>query len=403
MLTRAEATERRRVWAGPSLFSDGFRPFFLFGALHAALMMALWVPWYLGFIRLPSAFAPVVWHSHELLFGYVPAIVAGFLLTAVPGWTGRRPIVGWPLVGLLALWLLGRGAIALSSRYPPAVVAAFSLAFPVTLFAVIAREILASRNWRNLPVTGAVCTLALAQAIFHYEIWRYGRSTYGDHLAVAVTLVLITIIGGRNVPSFTTIWPKWNSRCALSTSADAFDLIPAVFGFAALLAWISAPSFPANHAVMAGLLIAAGLLLAMRQVRRRPPRMLAEPLVAMLHIGFAFVPLGFVLAGYAMWTEERSAATAATHAWMVGATGLVTLAVMTRVTRGNTGRALIMPFGTVLIHALMFTAAAARITAALFPETAFIGLSLAGAAWIVAFTLFASFYGSMLLRPAMPA
>lgn len=135
-----------RGWTGPALLSYGFRPFFLFGALHAALMLALWVPWHIGLIALPSAFPPVAWHSHELLFGYVPAIVAGFLLTAVPNWTGRLPVVGWPLAGPAALWLLGRIAVAASLGVPPVLVALLPLAFPLALGLVIGRKIVAGRN-----------------------------------------------------------------------------------------------------------------------------------------------------------------------------------------------------------------------------------------------------------------
>ena len=388
----------RRFPASLALFSYGFRPFFLFGTLQAALMVAIWVPWYLGFIGLPSAFPPVAWHSHELLFGYVPAIMAGFLLTAVPNWTGRPPIVGSPLIGLFALWLLGRVGVAVSSLCPPAIVAAFSLAFPLALFGVMAREIVAARNWRNLKLLAGIVILTLSQALFHYEIWRYGRATYGDHLAVATALTMIIIVGGRIVPSFTSNWLKQNNPGPLPASPGLFDRIAAVVGVTALLAWVGAPYVPAAHTAIAGLLLIAGLLHVMRQLRWRPERTLAEPLVAVLHLGYAFVPLGFLLAAYALWTGERPAATAGTHAWTVGAIGLMTLAVMTRVTRGHTGHPLTAPFGTVTIYVLMVTAAATRITAALLPETAFFVLSLSGPAWVGSFALFASLYGPMLLR-----
>lgn len=392
----------QRAWTGPALFSYGFRPFFLFGAVHAALMVGFWVPWYLGFIRLPIAFPPVVWHSHELLFGYVPAIMAGFLLTAVPNWTGRPPIVGWPLIALFALWLLGRAGVALSSISSPTIVATFSLAFLLALFAVLAREIVAAKNWRNLKLLAGIGVLTLAQALFHYEIWRYGRATYGDHLALAAALTMIIIVGGRIVPSFTGNWLKQNNPGALPASPDLFDRIAAIVGVTALLAWVGAPYVPAAHMGIAGLLLIAGLLHMMRQIRWRPERTLAEPLVAVLHLGYAFVPLGFLLAAYALSTGERPAATAGTHAWTVGAIGLMTLAVMTRAIRGHTGHPLTAPFGTIVIYALMATAAATRITAALLPETAFVVLSLSGAAWVGAFVLFASLYGPMLLRrPAM--
>ncbi len=232
----------QRAWSGPALFTYGFRPFFLFGALHAALMVALWVPWHLGVISIPSAFPPVVWHSHELLFGFVPAVVAGFLLTATPNWTGRLPVVGWPLALLFGLWLAGRIAIAASAHLSPLAAAALALAFPLALAGVLGRELVAGRNWRNLKVLAGVAALALAQALFHYEAWRHGRSTYGDHLALAATLVLIMIVGGRIVPSFTTNWLKQNNPGPLPAPFDRFDMAAMIVGVAALGAWVAAPA-----------------------------------------------------------------------------------------------------------------------------------------------------------------
>lgn len=388
-----------RGWTGPALLSYGFRPFFLFGALHAALMLALWVPWYLGLIALPSAFAPVAWHSHELLFGYVPAIVAGFLLTAVPNWTGRLPVVGWPLAGLIALWLLGRIAVAASLGVPPVLVALLTLAFPLTLGFVIGREIVAGRNWRNLKVLAGVAALAVAQALFHYEVWRHGRATYGDHLALAATLMLIMIVGGRIVPSFTTNWLKRENPGTQPAPFGAFDTVSMIVAAVALAGWVAAPAWPAMGAEFGVLLIAAGALQAVRLLRWQGHRTLAEPLVTVLHVGFAFVPLGFGLAGFALMAEADAVATGATHAWTVGAIGMMTLAMMTRSTRGHTGHALTAPPGTIAIYVLMLLAVAARLTAAFAAPWAAPSLALAALAWIGAFGLFITIYGPMLVRP----
>jgi uncharacterized protein involved in response to NO len=389
----------QRAWTGPALFTYGFRPFFLFGALQAALMVAIWVPWYLGLIRAPSAFPPVVWHTHELLFGYVPAIFAGFLLTAVPNWTGRLPVLGWPLAGLFALWLLGRAVVAGSQWFDPFSVAALSLAFPLALSAVIGREIVAGKNWRNLAVLAGIAVLMLAQGLFHYEIWRYGRSTYGDHLAVAATLVMIMLIGGRIVPSFTINWLKMNNPGPLPTPFNSYDKIAMVVGVLALLAWVAAPLSAALEGAAAALCLLAGALHAIRLGRWQGWRTLREPLVTVLHIAYAFVPLGFLLAAIALWDGQSPVATGATHAWTTGAIGLMTLAVMTRASRGHTGHTLTAPPGTVAIYALIIVAALARLVAALWPEALFPALSLAGLAWVGAFGLFAALYGPMLVKP----
>jgi len=390
--------EKHRSWAGPALFSYGFRPFFLFGALHAALMVALWIPWYLGFLSLPSALPPIVWHSHELLFGYVPAIVAGFLLTAVPNWTGRLPVVGWPLIGLFALWCLGRAVVAMSVHVPVWLVAGLSLAFPAALAGVIAREVVAGKNWCNLKVLAGVTILMIAQGVFHYEVWRYGRAIFGDRLALAAALSLIMLVGGRIVPSFTTNWLKQNNPGPLPTPFNRFDQVVMIIGVGALVGFAAAPLLPAAQPLIAVVLASAGVAHLLRQLRWRPERTLAEPLLTVLHVAYAFVWLGFFLAAYAFFLRESLAATGAMHAWMVGAIGLMTLAVMTRATRGHTGRALTAPVGTVVVYGLIIVAALARILAALWPEMLFWALNIAGLAWVAAFLLFAGLYGPMLTR-----
>src|SRR5215831_3424636 len=153
---------RVRSWQGAAILSYSFRPFFLFAALHAMLAILLWVPWFLGLVTLPSLLPPVAWHAHSLLFGYVPAVIAGFLLTAVPNWTGRLPVVGWPLAGLFSLWLAGRIATLVSPQLGPWLTAIADLSFLCTLTAVVGCEILSARNWRNLKVLLALSVLLVA-------------------------------------------------------------------------------------------------------------------------------------------------------------------------------------------------------------------------------------------------
>lgn len=394
MSTMAQA----RAWRGPALFSFGFRPFFLGGAIHAAVMVGLWVPWYLGVISVPSAFPPVAWHAHELLFGYVPAVVAGFLLTAVPNWTGRLPVVGRPLAALFALWLLGRAVVALSYAMNPALVAAATLAFPLTLAAVLGREIVMGRNWRNLKVLVAVLLLATAQALFHFEVWQFGRATYAAQLAVAVTIMLIMIIGGRIVPSFTLNWLRQNNPGPLPAPMTRFDLAAMVVSGVALAAWVALPAFPDLHTFTGLLLLVAGIAQGVRQLRWMPHRTGREPLVAVLHAGYGFVPLGFLLAAYAALTDDPAMNPGAIHAWTVGGIGLMTLAVMTRATRGHTAHALTAPLSTVAIYAGIVIAAFARIAAVAVPEWTLVALPVAAVAWVASFAGFAIIYGPMLLN-----
>jgi uncharacterized protein involved in response to NO len=390
-----------RAWRGPAILSYGFRPFFFLGAAHAALMVALWVPWHLGFLSMPSAFPPVAWHAHELLFGYVLAIVAGFLLTAVPNWTGRMPVVGWPLAALVLLWLLGRLVVAASDLLAPSIVVIASLAFPVALLAILGREIAAARNWRNLKILATIAVLTIAQGVFHWEVERFGRATYGDHLAIAAAIVLIIIVGGRIIPSFTTNWLKRANPGPLPTPHDGFDDAASLVGACALALWVAAPALSGLEYVLASILFVAGVLNVIRLARWRAWRSFAEPLVLVLHVAYAFVPIGFFFAVAAILYGSDVGATAATHAWAIGAIGLMTLAVMTRATRGHTGRALTAPPATVAIYLFMLIAVAARITATLVPETTMITLPLAGTGWVTAMLLFCIAYGPAIWRPRL--
>lgn len=388
---------RVRQWNGPAIFSYGFRPFFLFGAIHAAFMVALWVPWFLGFISLPSSFAPVVWHEHELLFGYVPAVVAGFLLTAVPNWTGRLPVTGWPLATLFLVWLAGRISVAVSAWLPYLAVTVISLAFPLALFALIGREILSGKNWRNAKVLFVVALLTLSQLLFHYEAGRFGRPVISDRLAIAATIMLIMIIGGRIVPSFTTNWLKKANPGLLPAPFSRFDRIAMIAGAVALAAWVWNPAHAGAGFIVGILLTAAGILQVLRITRWHPLRTFAEPLVTILHAGFAFVPLGFLFASLAAFTNISGAQTAAIHAWTVGAIGTMTLAVMTRASRGHTGQSLTAPPATVAIYTAIIVAAAARIAAAFLPTWTMLLMPIAGLAWIAAYLGFALAYAPLLL------
>ncbi|MGU9979180.1 NnrS family protein [Phreatobacter sp. HK31-P] len=395
----ATTMEQLRAWRGPAFFSYGFRPFFFSGAVLAALLIAFWVPWFLALIAVPSAFPPLAWHSHELLFGYVPAIVAGFLLTAVPNWTGRLPVVGRPLMLLFALWLAARVAMTVSALLDPLVLALLVLAFPVALAGMIAREIVAGSNWRNLKVLIGVALLGVAQALFHYEIWRFGRPVVADRLAIGAIVMLIMIVGGRIIPSFTTNWLKRENPGRQPATFGRFDLVAMIVAGTALAAWVVVPLAPVLETPAGLLLVATGVLKAVRLVRWAGERTLAEPLVTVLHVAFAFVPAGFLLSGWALLADSVAARSAGIHAWTTGAVGMMTLAVMTRATRGHSGRPLTAPPSTVLIYVAVFLAALLRIVAAFLPDHSVALIAAAGLAWVLAFGGFAVAYGAMLVGP----
>jgi uncharacterized protein involved in response to NO len=394
-------SEQVRAWAGPAMFSYGFRPFFLLGAAWAALAMVLWVPMLAGWLMLPTAFDPVSWHAHEFLFGFLGAVVAGFLLTAVPNWTGRLPIVGWPLAALFLLWLAGRLAVAVSAGLPPLFVALVDLSLPVALAIAIGREILAGRNWRNLMVLAMLGVFALANAIFHYEaaLGLYPAQGAGLRLGLGAALMMIAVIGGRIVPSFTRNWLVKRGVTRLPAAPmQRLDKAALLVLLVALLLWAGLPAHP-----LAGVtLILAGVLHLHRMARWRGHATFAEPLVTVLHAGYAFLPLGAVAMGAEILEPGLLGAAAAQHLWMGGAVGLMTLAVMSRATLGHTGRPLAAGPGTMVVYVALILSVLVRLAAGMLPAQAGVLHAVSGLLWIAAFGGFAALYGPLLMRAAPP-
>lgn len=385
------ALSRRRDYTGPALFSYGFRPFFLCAGLWAAFGILLWLPQYYGLANLPTAFGALDWHIHEMLFGYVTAAIAGFLLTAVPNWTGRLPVNGAPLALLAALWLAGRAAIATSALIGPVLAAVVDIAFLVALAGVAAREIVAGKNWRNLRVLVVLAVLAAGNVVFHIEANVAGAADFGVRISIAAVVLLISLIGGRIVPSFTSNWLARKNPGRMPVSFSRFDALCIAGGAVALVAWIAAPA----HTATGALLFAAGAAHAVRLARWAGDRTLADRLVLVLHVAYGFVPAGFLMLGAAVLSPAVPAS-AGVHAWTAGAVGLMTLAVMTRASLGHTGHPLVASAGTQAIYALAFLAAVLRIAGSLSGAPPLV--DLAAAAWIAAFASFVAIYGPLLAR-----
>jgi uncharacterized protein involved in response to NO len=386
-----------RAWRGPALLTFGFRPFFFGAGVWAVLIMVFWVLILSGLLTLRTAFDPVSWHAHEFLFGYLSAVVAGFLLTAVPNWTGRLPIVGWSLGGLFALWVLGRIAVCFSLMLPPLVVAVADLAMPVALGLVLAREIVAGKNWRNLIVLGMLAVFTFANGLFHWEAatGAYAAQGYGLRLGLGTAVMMIAVIGGRVVPSFTRNWLVKRAAGRLPTPPmQRFDKAALLAMLIALLLWVVLP----DHLVTGVALLLAGFAHAVRLARWAGYRTGQEPLVTVLHSAYGFVPLGSLAIGAEILWPGTFGAASAQHLWMAGAIGLMTLAVMTRATLGHTGQPLTAGAATVAIYVAMMVAVLARFGAGYWPSDAVWLHNVAGLGWIVAFGGFVMVYGPLLLR-----
>lgn len=393
----ATTAEQMRAWTGPAIFSFGFRPFFLGAAIWAALAMVLWIPMLSGHLTLPTAFDPVSWHAHEFLFGYLAAVVAGFLLTAVPNWTGRLPIVGWPLAGLWSLWLAGRLTVAVSADFSPDFVAFIDLSFPVVFAIAIGREIVQGRNWRNVIVLAMLAVFVLGNALFHLEAahGEFAAGGYGLRIGLGAAVMMIAVIGGRIVPSFTRNWLVRRGGGPLPVPPmQRFDKLALLVLLAAILLWVLAPAAPTTGIA----LLASGVLHFMRLARWRGYRAVAEPLVLVLHAGYAFLPLGALAIGVEILWPGTLGMAVAQHLWMAGAVGLMTLAVMTRATLGHTGQSLSAGPSTVTIYVAIVIATLARVAAGVWPDAAAWLHPFAGLAWVAAFGGVVLTYGTLLLR-----
>jgi uncharacterized protein involved in response to NO len=393
MSARAGGISRYRPFEGPALLCQGFRPFFLGAGLWALAAMLLWIAVLQGRLAIPTAFDPVAWHVHEMLFGFLVATIAGFLLTAIPNWTGRMPLQGPPLGVLAALWLAGRLAVLGSAWLGALAAAALDLAFLAVLLAVVLREILAGRNWRNLPMPLALGGLLAANALTHADAAGIAATgPLGQRLAIGIVILLISLVGGRIIPSFTLNWLKKRGAARLPARFDALDRAALALAAGALALWAIAPD-----SGIAGLaMIAAGLLALARLARWRAPLTLSEPLVWSLHLGFFWVPLGLLLTGLAALSPAVPQV-AGLHALTAGAMGGMTLAVMTRATLGHTGRALVADRWTAAIYVLVAAAAALRVAAPLAPGVYLPLIWASGLAWSAAFGLFGVRYGRLLL------
>ncbi|MBB2973698.1 NnrS family protein [Mesorhizobium sp. RMAD-H1] len=379
----------------PAVLSYGFRPFFLLGSLYAGLSILLWLPLFHGQLETASLFAPVDWHIHEMLFGYLAAIITGFLLTAIPNWTGRLPVQGMPLFVLVVLWLAGRLAVVFSAQIGWTAAATIDCAFLLAVAAAAGVEIVAGRNWRNLKVLAPVTILFMANVLFHIEAHLDGLTNVSRRLGIGAALMLIMIIGGRIIPSFTRNWLVRENPGRLPVPFARFDVVAIVISSAAVIAWAFLP----EHTLVGLALIAAGGLNLLRLMRWAGDRTLRDPLVFILHVAYGFVPAGFLLAGLAILAPDTIPAAAAIHAFGAGAMGAMTLAVMARATLGHTGRDLTAGFGTCMVFVAITLSAGLRIAAAFTSDTAMLHAS--AGLWAAAFLGYAILYGQALMTPRL--
>ena len=387
-----------RAWRGAAVLSRGFRPFFLAAGVWAIVGMALWPAIFTGAIVAPTEFSAIDWHAHEMIFGYGAAVVAGFLLTAIPNWTGRLPVAGVPLAALVGLWGAGRIAVFASAAIGRPAAAVIDSSFLVVFAALVAREVMAGRNWRNLKTAGLVFALALVNVAFHGEDARSGLAEFSTRGALALIVMLILLIGGRVTPSFTGNWLAKACSGTRPVPTGLPDGMVLALSGVSLLAWVAMPEGVPTGA----LALAAGAANLWRLSRWRGLAARRDPLVLVLHAGFFLAAGGFLaVGGCALW-PARIPYSASMHIWSLGAVGVMTLAMMTRATLGHCGRALVASKGTQFAYLCVGAALLARMAMAFLPKAFLPLMFVAAAAWLLAFAAFLLIYGPMLIRRSGP-
>lgn len=379
-----------------ALFDYGFRPFFLLAGVCAAALVPLWLYFYthhaMSFGTLPTMY----WHAHEMLYGFVGAAIAGFLLTAVPSWTGTRGFGGGPLYLLVSLWVLGRVAMTLAGGLPFWLVALAELSFLPALALFLAPPLVRSRN-RNTPLLGVLIVLWLIDVAFlaalrNGDVVLAARTTT---LAIDLVLLLVTVIGGRIVPAFTAN--------ALRRRGEAVEVASRAWlettVIAAMIAVIAVDMFAPDGALSGVVAALAALAHALRLAGWRSFRTRSESILWVLHLGYAWLPIGLALKacwllggmGFAMKWQ---------HALTAGVFGTMILAVMTRASLGHTGRPLVVSRAITIAYLLLTVGVAVRVLApAIVPQRYLLLMSIAGLAWTLSFMIFVVVYAPILVRP----
>jgi uncharacterized protein involved in response to NO len=376
-----------------TIFAYGFRPFFLLAGLHAALSLLAWVGVLQGWIEAPAGWPPATLHGHEMIFGFASAALAGFLLTAVPGWAKSGPLRGWRLALLVALWLAGR--VAAAAGADPVAYAALDLAFLPGLFAFIAPGILRASAKRNAAVLVILSAIWIASAGAHAAMLGAGfvSARWGNELGLALFVLLIALIGGRIIPPFTIGGTRMAGRPVEIAATPRLDR--AVMMTTAAWAATLALDLPAIAVAVAAAL--AALANAARFLRWRPLDTLRIPLVWVLHLGYAWLVLGLAAAAGAwidLWPKP-----VALHALGAGAVATMILAVMSRAALGHTGRKLVAAPLTTAAYLLVTLGAATRVIASLLESDTQLLLAGAGLVWAAGFFLYLFVYAPILLRP----
>ena len=378
----------------PALFRLAFRPFFLLGSLFSIISLTLWAGSITGHLNLTVYGGHLWWHVHEMLFGFVSAIVVGFLLTAVRTWTSQPGLKGASLACLLALWLAGRLVLFLPAVIPLWVAALTDLAFLPLAALVLARSVVRVRQWRNIVFVPLLLAMTVANAAMHWAAVTVNSDTQylaGNAMVMFVTL-LMTIMAGRVVPMFTANGTGTEQLPAIGW----LEKVALLTVLVAVAASFRLPGIPSGAVALCFFL--AAFVHGVRALRWRIWTTFATPLVWSLHLSYWCISLGLFLYGL---SEVTTAVThsQAIHTLTVGAMGLMILAMITRVSLGHTGRPI--KGGKIMAAAftMMFSAFIVRVFGAFWIDNYANQILAASALWVFAHSCFLGMNAPVLTRP----
>jgi uncharacterized protein involved in response to NO len=365
-----------------SILSDGPGRPVLSGAVWAGLASLILLPAVFGSLQFQTAFRPFDLQVHETLFGYLGAIFAGFVLTAIPEWTGRPPLRGRTLGVLVLLWLAGRVAMVASGLIGPLAAGGIDSLFLLLVAATAVREAASGPGWKAVPPIGLLIVFLAANVIFHIGAYHSGSPETGKRIGIAAAVVLVTLVGGRVFPSLDTA----ETGFAEPAPFKAVDLAALVVSALALAVWIALPEFVGT----AVLLLIAGIVHAVRLSRWVRDGQVQNTLTLIQQIAYGFVPLGFVVTGFTILSSHSQPLSADIAVWTVSATGILTLATAARVSFDDSGLPGAARPVAFIIYAAVAIAAVARLLG--WP-------TLSGAALAAGFAVFTIGYMPLLARP----
>lgn len=374
---------------GLALLALGFRPLYLLAALFAALGVPLWIAQLAGLLPGPAVLPAMLWHGHEMVYGFAIAVIAGFLFTAAQNWTGLPTPKGWKLAAICGLWVAARVA---NYAAPPLIAMSLDAAFLLSVMAPLAVVLWRSGNTRNLFVLAILTAFLIANSLFHLAL--PGRLPFDPlvplHFAIFAIVMLESVIAGRVVPMFTAnAVPgvrQWRNEqldaLAIGTTGAALLLVLGDAG----------PGLTAAACAIAAVLQATRLLGWNPWATRR------NPLLWILHLSYAWIPIGLLLLALAALGKLSQGA--GLHALAVGSIGGLIIGMMTRTALGHTGRLLVAGRPETAMFVLVQLAVVLRIAPMLFPSLPWLPLvTAASVCWSAAFALYLVFYTPRLVSP----